>query len=106
MINPKHDLLGVDIAKAAIEAATSVAGKGSVFWQSIGELLPLENCSVDVFTNSKNLSSVYIYLKESDSKSISTSSSSFRYCPNLDDLSPAFKKLRRVPDFCGKTFYN
>jgi 2-polyprenyl-3-methyl-5-hydroxy-6-metoxy-1,4-benzoquinol methylase len=48
MINPKHDLFGVDTAKEAVEAATSVAGKDSVFWQSIGEPLPLENSSVDV----------------------------------------------------------
>lgn len=48
MINPKHDLFGVDIAKEAVEAATSVAGKGSIFWQSLGEPLPLENYSVDV----------------------------------------------------------
>jgi 2-polyprenyl-3-methyl-5-hydroxy-6-metoxy-1,4-benzoquinol methylase len=48
MINLKHDLFGVDIAKEAVEAATSVAGKGSIFWQSLGEPLPLENSSVDV----------------------------------------------------------
>ena len=48
MINPQCSLFGVDMAKEAVEAATSVVGKGRVFWQSIGSPLPLENSSVDV----------------------------------------------------------
>jgi len=48
MINPKHDLYGVDIAKEAVETAANVVGKGNIFWQSLGEPLPLQNDSVDV----------------------------------------------------------
>jgi len=30
MINPEHDLYGVDIAKEAVEAAANVVGKGRI----------------------------------------------------------------------------
>ena len=48
IINPNHDLYGVDIAKEAVEATARIVGNDHALWASCGESLPLEDNSVDV----------------------------------------------------------
>jgi 2-polyprenyl-3-methyl-5-hydroxy-6-metoxy-1,4-benzoquinol methylase len=48
MINPNHELFGVDIAKEACEETARVVGSDHIFWQSCGDALPLEDNSVDI----------------------------------------------------------
>lgn len=48
MINPTHELFGVDLAKEAVEETAKVIGIDHVFWQSCGDTLQLKKNSVDV----------------------------------------------------------
>jgi len=48
IINPNHDLYGVDCAKEAVESTARIAGNDHAFWARCGEPLPLEDNSVDV----------------------------------------------------------
>ena len=48
IINPNHDLYGVDIAKEAVEATARIVGNDHAFWASCGEPLPLVDNSVNV----------------------------------------------------------
>jgi len=48
IINPNHDLYGVDCAKEAVESTARIVGNDHTFWARCGEPLPLEDNSVDV----------------------------------------------------------
>lgn len=48
IINPNHDLYGVDCAKEAVESAARIVGIDHALWARCGEPLPLEDNSIDV----------------------------------------------------------
>lgn len=48
MLNPYHELFGVDIAKEAVDKTAEIIGRNHVFHQSCGDPLPLEYGSIDV----------------------------------------------------------
>lgn len=48
LINPEHEVYGVEIALDAVTYAREKIGKDKIFWQSCGDSIPLPDDSVDL----------------------------------------------------------